>query len=306
MNEADTRQFMARESRRLTGAMLGIPARLMKFPDPVNRPRYPFFGGNVLANSLFAVFSAIFPPGERFFVESVRPYRDQLDDDELKAKVSGFIGQESIHGREHEQLNRWFIENGYDIAMPDRMIRFSLGLLERLPQSMQAACTNFMEHVTANLAEQWLDHEKFRATSDTEAIKLWTWHALEELEHKTVVFEVHKAISRFPYLERLLAPPLVVAALLPGILFSWAWILIRQGEAFRLEEHREGINLLFGKNGFLTKVLAHVPDYLARDFHPDERDTKTLENQWRDNLFGAQGQCNAYFTNRDAVLKAAG
>lgn len=68
MNEHNVRDMMQREARKTNGASVGIPARLMDFPLPEGRPKYPFFGGNALASSLFAVFSGIFPPGERFFV----------------------------------------------------------------------------------------------------------------------------------------------------------------------------------------------------------------------------------------------
>ena len=47
--------------------------------------------------------SIFFPVGERFFIDSVRNYRDAITDPELKQAVKAFIGQEAMHGREHEQ-----------------------------------------------------------------------------------------------------------------------------------------------------------------------------------------------------------
>lgn len=306
MNEDNTRQFMSREARKAKGASVGIPARLMKFPLPIGKPKYLFFNGNPTCNGLFAVFSAIFPPGERFFVESARHFRDQITGEKLKAQVSGFIGQEAIHGREHEHLNIWFKEQGYDIDMADRMIRFSLGLLEKLPPSQQAACTSFMEHVTAHLAEQWLTHKEFRSSTDADMLKLWSWHALEEMEHKSVVFDLHEQVSDNPHRERVLAMFYVVAALLPGILFSWAWILAKQGELLNLRSHRVAIRALFGKDGFLTQTLLPVPAFLKKDFHPDKHPTQAVEQEWRTLLFGENGLLNDYFTNREAVARAVG
>ncbi len=305
MNENDVRAMMSREARKTNGASVGIPARLMDFPLPEGKPKYPFFNGNPLACSLFAVFSGIFPPGERFFVESVRRFRDQVEDDVLKAQVSGFIGQEAIHGREHEHLNEWFVANGYDIAMADRMIRFSLGLLEKLPPSQQIACTNFMEHFTAHLAEQWLTHTEFRNSTDPDMIKLWSWHALEELEHKSVAFDVHAKVSSQAYRERLLAAPLTLGALLPGIVFSLVWITAQHPERGDWRAHRRGLRSLLGKGGFIRKVLERVPDYLARDFHPDQQATRSLELEWRERLFGEDGELNAYFSNREKVEKTS-
>lgn len=235
----------------------------------------------------------------------MRRYRDAVFDETLKAQISGFIGQEAIHGREHEHLNEWFVANGYDIAMADRMIRFSLGLLEKLPPSQQIACTNFMEHFTAHLAEQWLTHQEFRSTTDPEVIKLWSWHALEELEHKAVAFDVHAQVSDHAYRERVLAAPLVLGALLPGIAFSLVWITAHHPERGNWREHKRGLKALLGKGGFIRKVLAGVPEYFAKDFHPNQQQTRALEKEWRERLFGEQGELNVSFRNRDAVLKAS-
>lgn len=305
MSKSSTRDIMLKEARKTNGASVGIPARLMSFPLPESKPRFAFFGGNALASSLFSVLSTIFPPGERFFVESVRRFRDQIEDETLRAQVSGFIGQEAIHGREHERLNEWFQTQGYDIAMADRMIRFSLGLLEYLPASQQLACTAFMEHWTATLAEQWLTHTEFRETTDPEILELWTWHALEELEHKSVTFDVHALISKHRYREHLLAAPLVLAALLPGLFFSWGWIVAKHGEALNFRENRRGLKALFGKGGFITKTLQRLPEYFPRDHHPSQMDTTDLEKVWHEKLFGENGDLNPYFRNREAVTKTS-
>lgn len=289
-----------RSARPLGGATVGIPPRQMEFPRPVQAARHAFFNENVLASSLFVVFSGIFPPGERFFMESVRRFRDRIDDPVLKAKISGFMGQEALHGREHERLNAFFAERGIDVAMPERMIRLSLGLLEKLPARQQLACTTLMEHFTAFLAEQWLTDDRFQKTSDPEMLKLWYWHALEELEHKSVAYDVFERVGG-TRTERLLAGPLVVAALLPGIAFSWAWLVAQDRERLNLREHRRGLRELLGRGGFISSILPAMPEFFGRRFHPDRHDTRALENEWRERLFGAQGVLNAELRNRAAL-----
>lgn len=300
-----TVQYMASEARRLSGAAVGIPPRHMRFEYPADASRFCFYDGNPLASSLFAVFSGIFPPGERFFVESVRRFREGLGDARLDAEVSGFIGQEAIHGREHEQLNAWLAARGYDMATTDRFIRFSLGLLDKLPASQQLACTALMEHFTAELAVEWLANEEFRNGADPRMLQLWSWHALEEMEHKAVAFDVHARVSRRPYAERMLAVPLVAAALLPGIFAAWGWQVVKQGETFSLREHRRGWRALFGKRGFLTRVLNRTPPWFERDHHPNDHDTRAFEAEWRERLFGARGELLPQFRNREAIEKAA-
>ena len=101
------------KTRKLGGASVGIPPRQLNFRLPDEPPRYPV-ANNATATTFIAVLSGFFPPGERFFMESVRHFRDQISDPHLKAQVSGFMGQEAIHGREHERLNAMLIGQGID------------------------------------------------------------------------------------------------------------------------------------------------------------------------------------------------
>lgn len=273
-------------------ADVGVPPRNMEFDHGAASGRYPFFGGNALANLMFVVFSGIFPDGERFFLDSVRAFRDRIEDPVLKARVSGFIGQEALHGREHERLNAVIAGRGIAVDVPEKAINLALGALRRLPARQQLACTVLMEHFTAHLAERWLTDETFKATSDPETMKLWLWHALEELEHKDVAYDVFEAIGG-TRLERAEAGVLVLGTVLPAALASWAVLVVREGRVTDLRGHARGLRLLFGRRGFLTGVIRHLPDFFARDFHPDQRQTATLEAEWRERLFGPRGMLKA-------------
>src|SRR3546814_16953086 len=55
-----------------------------------------FVEGDILQSHILAVLSATFPKGEQFFVDSVRNFRDQITDEELRRQVAGFIGQEPM------------------------------------------------------------------------------------------------------------------------------------------------------------------------------------------------------------------
>lgn len=287
---------------RLDGAAVGIPARHLAFPVASTTATHPFYDGNVLASSLLVVFSAIFPPGERFFMESVRRFRDDpavKDDPVLMARVAGFVVQEALHGRAHEDLNEFFVARGLDVETSERHIRFSLGLLERLSPRQQLACTTFMEHFTALLAEAWLTDDLFRQSSDPEMLKLWQWHALEELEHKSVAYDVLERVGG-THRERQLAVPLTVAALLPGILYSWAKLVAQDSARFHVRAHGRGLLSLLGPRGFFRPVLANVGAFTLRDFHPDKHDTRGVEDTWREKLFGEAGALRGQLRGRSA------
>lgn len=281
--------------RRLAGATVGIPPRQVDFPFDEEGPRY-MYADNATASLFFAVLSGFFPPGEMFFVESVRRYRDRIEDETLKAQVSGFIGQEAIHSREHERLNAFLTSRGLDTGPAERAVHAGLGLLSRLSHRQQLACTTLMEHFTAALAEQLLTDEAFRRRADPELLKLWEWHALEELEHKAVTYDVYNLVGN-AWHQRLLALPLVVGTLTPPLLASWIWMMVREGAIKDWRDLSRGVSLLLGRKGFVTRILPHMPAFFARRFHPDQHDTSTLEHEWREALFGKDGDLLSLWRN---------
>ncbi len=291
-------------SRALTGAQVGIPPRHMNFRFPETAERYFAFNNNALASQLFVVFSGIFPPGERFFMESVRHFRERISDPVLRAEIAGFMGQEALHGREHDKLNDYFRARGLDPDLPDRFVRFGLRQLERFAPRLQLACTTAMEHWTAHLAEQWLTHTEFAATSDAEMLKLWYWHAVEELEHKSVAYDVFEQVGG-TLAERRAAVAMLLVFMAPPILGSWLLLMAKDGQLGNWRENARGIKALFGRDGFLTAVFKSIPDYLKADFHPSQQQTMALEAEWKQRLFVEGGMLSAEFSNRQAVALAS-
>ncbi|MFP5441115.1 MAG: metal-dependent hydrolase [Gammaproteobacteria bacterium] len=289
----------AKKSRKPAGAAVGIPPRQVDFRFPEDSPRY-FYANNATATLFFAMLSSWFPPGERYFMESVRRFRDKVTDEKLKAEISGFMGQEAIHGREHERLNDLLSSRGIDVTTSEIAVRIGLGLLERLPASTQLATTTFMEHFTALLAEQLLNDEQFRRQADPEMIKLWQWHALEELEHKAVAYDVYELVGNSQR-ERAVAAAAVAVALVPAAVASWAWLVVKEGKATDLKDVRDGVKMLLGRGGFVTKILPKMPLFNRPQFHPNKHNTRALEAEWREKLFGDNGQLLAEFSNREAV-----
>jgi len=285
--------------RQPAGARVGIPPRQMDFS--MDQTRQYFYDDNATATLFFAMLSSWFPPGEHFFMESVRNFRDIVKDVTLKDQISGFMGQEAIHSREHDKLNGLFEQRGIDLRLPIAAVKTGLGALEYLPKSTRLAATTFMEHFTALLAEQLLEDPDFARKADPEMIKLWQWHALEELEHKAVAYDVYELAGN-SQAERAVAAAAVIVALVPAAFFSWAWLVAHEGKAAGLKDIGQGLTLLFGSNGFVTKVLPKLPIFLRKHFHPAKHDSKALEAKWRRIMFGDDGFLNDYFRNRAAVM----
>jgi predicted metal-dependent hydrolase len=135
--------------------------------------------------------SIVFPVGERFFIQSVRNYRDQVTDPELQKAVTGFIGQEAMHGREHEDYNQALFARAPSAKKFEDHIARLLGWAQKkLPESAQLSATIALEHFTAIMADALLKNPEMLGDADPRFAALWRWHALEETEHKSVAFDV--------------------------------------------------------------------------------------------------------------------
>jgi len=289
---------VAKTSNSLNGASVGIPPRHIDFNFPQNIPKY-FYAGNATATTFFAMLSGFFPPGERYFMDSVRHFRDRVTDKEQRAAISGFMGQEAIHGREHERLNELLAERGFDMRTPERFVKIGLKVLEMLPPSTKLAATTFMEHFTALLAEQLLEDKDFQRLADPEMIKIWQWHALEELEHKSVAYDVYELVGN-RHSERVAATAASLVVLLPMLGVTWAWMLARDGKLGSIKDNAKGLNMLFGRNGFVSKILPRLPEFTQRHYHPGDHDTRQLEQTWRERLFAEGGDLFDVYKNRVA------
>lgn len=275
-----------RSTRQTAGASVGIPPRHLRFRIP-EAPRY-FLADNATATTLIAVLSAFFPPGERFFMESVRHFRGQITDPQLKAAIAGFMGQEAIHGREHERLNEMFQEQGINTRIPERAVKMALRVLGQFSPRQQLACTTFMEHFTALLGEQLLTDKHFQQNAHGEMLQLWLWHALEELEHKAVAYDVYLSIGDNRR-ERLLALPLVAGVMLPAVFASWGLLLARESKLFDRRDLRKGFAMMLGRRGLIGRILPKMGLFSRADYHPNKKNTGALEQQWREKLFGENG-----------------
>ena len=72
-----------------------------------------WFDHEPVQTHLLNALSLTFPDGERFFVDSVRAFRDQAQSKEQQKEISGFIGQEAMHSLEHDTFNKMLAAMGY-------------------------------------------------------------------------------------------------------------------------------------------------------------------------------------------------
>ncbi len=269
-----------------------VPTRRVSFEYPLaDLPRHFAADADPVRSHVIATLSAVFPNGEDFFVRSVRNYRKDITDPALAEQVKGFIGQEAIHGREHRELNDRLDELGYPTKTIDRWVDKSLKLRERIaPASANLALTAALEHWTATLAEVLMTDEEVRGSiGHPEVTSLFMWHALEESEHKAVAFDVYKAVGGSERI-RVWTMRLINAGFPIFILLTTLVSLLRDPVARRQPRKVwQGWKRLRRSSLVSREMLDKLREYNRPDFHPDDRDTSALVEQWRDELFGESG-----------------
>ncbi|MBQ0753634.1 MAG: metal-dependent hydrolase [Gammaproteobacteria bacterium] len=226
--------------------------------------------------------SLFFPVGERFFIDSVRHYRDSITDPELKKAVKAFIGQEAMHGREHEEYNGAMFAKVPATRGMERFVESLLNQVKKLPKGWQLSATIALEHFTAILADALLTEPRILEDADSRYALLWRGHALEETEHKAVAFDVWEAVKGtdpLAYVER-------TAGLLLASLIFWSIaipfylrVLYHEKQLTNLKGWAKLFHYAFGKVGTLRKLIGPWADYFRPSFHPWDHDNRELLDQ---------------------------
>ncbi|MDX1803936.1 MAG: metal-dependent hydrolase [Alcanivorax sp.] len=226
----------------------------------------------------FNTLSLFFPEGERFFINSVRHYRDQITDPELKEAVRNFIGQEAMHGREHEEYNQKMVAAGLPVDTQEAMVSHLLNAITRFtPRALQLSATVALEHLTAILADILLREPDLIEDSDEDYQRLWHWHALEETEHKAVAFDVYTTVFGSGIKAWLLRS--VGLLLATGIFFSlfypfYLYNTWKVGHLFDMKGWWQSIKFQWLNPGGLRRVIIPWLDWFKPRFHPWDHDNR--------------------------------
>ena len=224
--------------------------------------------------------SIFFPEGERFFIHTVRHYRDHIHESELKKAVTAFIGQEAMHGREHDEHNRLLDKAGLPAAELEKQVRKFLDLLEaKLPPSAQLSITIAQEHFTAIMSEIVLTDPRILAGADAHLKAMWRWHALEETEHKAVAFDVYEAVMGRgikAYALRNASLVLTTLGFLLLVFYYQQRLLQADPQPRRWKDLGAYARFMLTSPALLPKLALPWLSYLRPGFHPWDHDNKHL------------------------------
>ena len=259
---------------------IGITVRKPSF-NPKNIRRH-FFANSPVMSHLLTALSSTFPIGEQFFVHSVRNVRDKITDEKLQAEIAAFIGQEAMHSKAHADFNDAWRRDDYNLDnFQAWLARRDAFIKERHPK-LQLAVTAAFEHFTALLGGYILRHPEVLSTLEDDAIKLWVWHAIEEIEHRAVAFDVYQAIYHDDKVRR---------NVMRSVTTGFASLTFYSATRLFMQDWRKSVpkvtQNLFGVYMLAKMFISLIPEYLAyykADFHPSEIDYTKIVAYWKEKL----------------------
>jgi predicted metal-dependent hydrolase len=256
---------------------IGITVRRPQFNPKAIRRHY--FANSPVMSHVLTALSSTFPIGEQFFVHSVRNVRDQVKDERLQAQIAAFIGQEAMHSKAHAEFNDAWRREDYNLDRFQAWLARKDSYVKNLHPKIQLAITCAFEHFTALLGGYILRHPEVLSTLDDDAVKLWVWHAIEEIEHRAVAFDVYQAVYGDDRIRRMIMRSVTTG--FASLTFYSASKLFMQDRKKSLP--KVGGNLfgayLLGK--MLVQMLPEYLSYYKKDFHPAEIDCSQIIQYWK-------------------------
>lgn len=252
-----------------------------------------WLGGDPARSALFDAFSLLLPDGERFFIRAVNEHLKLINEPCLRAEIRAFCAQEAYHTREHELYNQALQRSGVALDSAYARVREMLGLAKA--RITRLSVTVAIEHLTACFGELAL-RPGFLDQAVPCYRDLWTWHALEEVEHKAVAFDVFRRASSgfFPgkaYLLRCVCL-LLVTRYLGRLHFALTLeILVSRGHRPGLRARVAVLRAMFGAQGAYRLVFGRWLRFFAPGFSPASMSEPAGLANWRD-YFGQMAAQN--------------
>lgn len=238
----------------------------------------------------------VFPTGERFFVNSVLKHQKEITDDKLKKQLRNFCGQEGVHSAMHEKFWNILKENGYVIKgyenHIDNLLHKIIAKIEiegtRI-NNIDLASTVCLEHFTALFGHSLFQHvELNKEVVPEDMAELFQWHAAEEIEHKTVAFDVFQKVDKGEYRKRVLLMPIVTALLYFYLSVGTGILMYQDRKYLKLrklpKQFYEFATGLF--NDLHSDAYKEYLKFFKKDFHPsDINDYHLAEEFFKDKAY---------------------
>ncbi len=188
----------------------------------------------------------ILPAGEFWFCRLYNKVLSQITDEKLKADVQAFIRQEAMHAQAHNSANKEYLTQRkigiqrnldvMDLLFSKLLADQPLGLtvpkiLDHQWDVFRLGIVATVEHMTCVLGKYALYNTEWENLgADANMLDLVKWHGAEEIEHRTVAFDLYRHLGG-SYIARYYQSVIVIAAVL-GLWVDGAAHIMKQDSRY--------------------------------------------------------------------------
>ncbi len=250
-------------------------------------PRY-WMGGDAFKTRFFDAMSTLFPAGEKFFIVSVREFKDQITSPKLAAEVRDFTRQEAQHSMVHRQYNERLKTQGIDVDAITRDLEQDLfvDIPKVSTPTQRLAATAALEHLTSMMCTCFFERKDLLASSDPRVRAMYAWHAIEEVEHKAVAYDVLVDVAKAGYFRRNMAMVAVSIGFPITVMRIMNQMFKADGFNFwqRAKLWAKGLWWFWKPGGLFPPTLGYYFAYYKRDFHPWKQAEMPSYGDWVQNF----------------------
>lgn len=170
----------------------------------LSTPPLHWIPGDPYASHAATALNLLLPVAERWFGALLSDALEYVRDERLREEIIGFIGQEAVHARTHDDvLVEYLRRHGID---PEPFLRQLEWVASQYEQRISRASAihrrralasgthalSAAEHYTGVLGQWALNNRWDDLDADPTLSDLYRWHGAEEVEHRHVSFNVAK------------------------------------------------------------------------------------------------------------------
>ena len=229
---------------------------------------------------LINALQATFPEGERFFIDAAMDAKQVLTarerwDERWDQDLRAFIRQEASHGQQHRLWTDALIAAGYTrmAAYDEQERRLRLWSRRHLSARLRLSITTACEHYTASLAYFIAEvRPELITESNSPFGELLLYHAIEEVEHKSVCFDLYQALPG-SFALRMVGLSLATIDLAFHVAVRLRYLMKEDGLWDR--SHRRALRkLLWARGGVIRALWPRIRAYMSPTFHPWQTDER--------------------------------
>lgn len=225
------------------------------------------WANNAAVTAYFNAFSSVLPFGERVLLAAIKNFKNEVRNPSLKKQVDDFIYQEAHHVGVHNQYNELLLKQGYKLTRMNRALQAGIFFYTKILQPRQwLAIMVAYEHMIACQADFFfrkLNTEKW----DSNFLEVWRFHMAEEIEHKSVAFDMYAETSG-SRLTRYFAMIYVSCAFTGRIIHRTFHFLRKDRQLWQWQTLIGGSKFLFGYQGLFWNTMKGILQYMRPGFHP--------------------------------------